>query len=47
MTGKDALPEKHLLEKAAALKRFEYSLLDKEWNACNDIAKKQYQKVRP
>ena len=25
LTGKDALPEKELLEKAAAIKRFEYS----------------------
>ena len=29
-TGKDVLPEKHFLEKAAAIKRSEYSPLDKE-----------------
>ena len=27
LTGKDALPKKDLLEKAATLKRFKYSLL--------------------
>ena len=31
-----------MLEKAAALKRFEYSLLSKELKAQTDIAKKQY-----
>ena len=30
LTGTDVLPEKDLLEKAAALKRFEYSLLSEE-----------------
>ena len=30
-------------EKAATLKRFEYSILDKELKAQTDIAKKQYQ----
>ena len=45
MTGKDVLPEKDLLEKTAELKRFEYSLLDKELKAQTDIAKKQYQKL--
>ena len=29
MTGKDVLPEKDLLEKAAAMKRLEYSMLGK------------------
>ena len=29
MTGEDVLPEKDLLEKAAAMKRSEYSLLGK------------------
>ena len=38
-------PEKDLLEKAAALKRFEYSPLGKELKAQTDIAKKQYQKL--
>ena len=30
LTGKDVLPEKDLLEKAATIKRFEYSLLGSE-----------------
>ena len=30
LTGKDALPEKDLLEKAATIKNLEYSRLDKE-----------------
>ena len=37
------MPEKALLEKAAAMKRFEYLLLDKELKSKMDIAKKQYQ----
>ena len=45
LTGKDVLPEKDLLEKAATIKRFEYSPLDKELKAQTDIAKKQYQKL--
>ena len=36
------LPKKYLLEKAATLKRFEYSLLSKKLKAQTDIAKKQY-----
>ena len=43
MTSKNVLPEKALLEKAAAMKRFEYLLLDKELKSKMDIAKKQYQ----
>ena len=43
MTDKDILPERELLEKAATLKRFEYSPLGKELKAQTDIAKKQYQ----
>ena len=43
MNGKDILPEKDLLEKAATMKRFEYSRLGKELKAQTDIAKKQYQ----
>ena len=38
------MPKKYLLEKAATLKRFEYSPLNKESKAQTDIAKKQYQK---
>ena len=33
LTGKDVLLEKDLLEKAATMKRFEYSLLGKELKA--------------
>ena len=46
LTGKDVLPEKDLLEKAAGLKRFEYSPLDKELRAQTDIAKKTVSKIR-
>ena len=42
MTCKDALPEKDLLEKAAALRRFEYSPLGKELKAQTSVAEKQY-----
>ena len=45
LTGKDVLPEKDFLEKAAAIKIFEYSPLGKELKAQTDIAKKQYQKL--
>ena len=40
LTGKDVLPEKELVEKAAALKRFEYSPLGKELKAQNSAAEK-------
>ena len=40
MTGKDVLPEKDLLKKAATFKRFEYSRLSKELKVQTDIAKK-------
>ena len=43
LTGKDVLPEKDLLEKAATIKRFEYLPLGKELKAQTEIAKKQYQ----
>ena len=45
MTGKDFLPEKDLLEKTAALKRFEYSPLGKELKKQTRVAEKQYQKL--
>ena len=45
MTSNDVLPEKDLLEKAAALKRFEYFPLGNELKAQTDIAEKQYQKL--
>ena len=38
-TGKDVLPEKYLLEKAATMKRFEYSPLGKELKEQTDIAR--------
>ena len=44
MIGKDVLPEKDLLEKAAAIKRLEYSLLGKELKKLISIAEKEYQK---
>ena len=45
LTGKDVLPEKDFLEKAATMKRFEYLPLDKELKSQTDIAKKQRQKL--
>ena len=45
MTGKDFLPKKYLLEKAALMKRFVYSMLDRELKAQTNFAKKQYQKL--
>ena len=45
LTGKDVLTQKYLLEKAATIKRFEYSPLGKKLKAQNDTAKKQYQKL--
>ena len=40
LTGKDILPERDLLEKTAAIKRFEYSLLGKELKKQTSFAKK-------
>ena len=45
LTGKDALPEKDLLEKGISLKRFEYSPLGKELKTQTNAAEKQYQKL--
>ena len=39
-TGKDVSPEKDLQEKAATMKRFEYSLLGKDLKAQSDITEK-------
>ena len=39
LTGKDVLPEKDLLEKAATVKRFEYLPLGSELKTETDIAK--------
>ena len=43
LTGKVALPEKGLLEKAATLKIFEYSPLSKEIKAQTSVVEEQYQ----
>ena len=43
LVGEGVSPEKGLLEKAAAIKEFEYSPLGGELKNQNDIAKKQYQ----
>ena len=43
-TGLNVLPEKYLLEKTAAMKRFEYSLLGKELKKLTSLAEVQYQK---
>ena len=45
LIGKDVLPEKDLLEKAATMKRYKYSALDKKLKAQTGIAKKQYQEL--
>ena len=45
LTSEGVFPEKDLLEKAAALKRFEYSPLDKELKKQTSVAEKQYQKL--
>ena len=42
MTCKDILPGKDFLEKAATIKRFEYSSLGKDLKEQSGIAKKQY-----
>ena len=44
LTGQDVLPEKNLLEKAAAIKRFDYSLLGKELKKQTSVAEKKYQR---
>ena len=43
--GKDVLPKKDLLGKAATMKIFEYSPLGKELKTQTDITKKQYKKL--
>ena len=44
LTWKYVLPKKNLLEKAAAINRFEYSPLGKELKRQASVAEKQYQK---
>ena len=43
LTDEYVLPEKYLLETAATIKRFEYSLLGSELKKQTDIAEKEYQ----
>ena len=43
LTGKDILSEKYLLEKAAAIKKYEYSLLGSELKKQTSVAEKQHQ----
>ena len=45
MTGKDILPEKDLLEKAAAINRFEYSPLVEELKQQTRVSEKQYKNL--
>ena len=45
LTGKDNLPEKDLLEKSPALKRFEYSPLGKDLKKQTSFSEKHYQKL--
>ena len=45
MSGKDILPEKDLLEKAAELKKFQYLPLGEELKAQNSAAEKQNKKL--
>ena len=45
MTSKGVLPEKDLLEKAAAIESFEYFMLGKESKTKPLLQKKQYQKT--
>ena len=45
MTGKEFLPEKDLLEKAATMKRFEYPPLESELKKQIYIAEKQYKRL--
>ena len=44
-TGKDVLPKKELLEKAATIKRFEYLPLGNELKKHTDIAEDRLRKV--
>ena len=45
MTEKDVLPRKDLLEKAAAVRKFEYFPLGKELKKQTSVAEKQYHKL--
>ena len=45
LTSKDVLPEKDLLQKAAAIKRIEYPPLGEELKAQASFAERQYEKL--
>ena len=45
LTGKDIFSEKDLLEKAATMKRFEYSLLVNDFKKHTGIVEKQYKSL--
>ena len=45
MTRKGVLPEKDLLEKAATMRRFEYSPVELELKVQTNVAEKRYQKL--
>ena len=45
LTGKDVLLERELLEKATAIKRFEYAPLGKELKKQTSVKEKQYEKI--
>ena len=46
LTGKDVVREKNLIEKAATIKRFEYSPLGSELKKQTSMAKKTVQGLR-
>ena len=46
LTGKDVLPEKELLEKAAIMKRLEYLLLGKELKSTNQCCRKTVSSIK-
>ena len=45
LISKDVLPEKDLLENVAAIRKFKYTPLGKEFKKQTSVAKKQYQKL--
>ena len=46
LTGKDVLPEKKLLKKAATIKRFEYSLSSKAFEKQTNVIKKHTEVIK-
>ena len=45
LTGKDVVPEKDLLEKAAAIKKFEYSPFEEKLEESNYCCRKTVSKI--